>query len=80
MLTYADVCGRIPAYDWGGSETDLCFTASDAPRAPTCAKRRNTAKHCVRVIVERCVYAIQPDQQLQEVPTFLAFLVQKCKN
>ena len=80
MLTYADVCGRIPAYDWGGSETELCFTASDAPRAATCAKRRNTAKHCVRVIVERCVYAIQPDQQLQEVPTFLAFLVQQCKN
>lgn len=67
--TYAHSTLRwTPAYDYGGWNADVCFTVSDA--GGSCGKAVHKVEHCVRVFVERCVYAVQPDQQLQEVAAF----------
>ena len=59
----------IPPFDFGGWDEDMCFTAADKP-CEACGLPATLVQHCVRVRVERCVYAIQPDQQLQEVAAF----------
>ena len=57
-----------PPFDLGGWDADVCFNVSDT--AGTCGQPAHKVQHCVRVLVERCVYAMQPDQQLQEVANF----------
>jgi len=57
-----------PPFNLGGWDVDLCFNVSDSPGA--CGEPAHKTQHCVRVFVERCVYAMQPDQQLQEVANF----------
>jgi len=57
-----------PAFNFGGWNGSMCFAVTDT--AKSCGQHAHTVQHCVHVYVERCVYAIQRDQQLQEVAAF----------
>jgi hypothetical protein len=59
----------VPPFDHGGWDADVCFAVEDTASA-ACGRNASRVLHCVRVVVERCVYAIQPDQQLQEIAVF----------
>jgi len=67
--TYAHSTLRwTPAFNFGGWDGTMCFNVTDT--AKSCGQQAHSVQHCVRVYVERCVYAIQQDQQLQEVAAF----------
>ena len=57
-----------PGIKMGGFTGTTCFTVQDTGGSATCGKAvPNTATHCVILQVHRCKYALQKDQQLQEI-------------
>jgi hypothetical protein len=58
-----------PSIKLGGFKNTTCFVAMDTGGSKTCgaASVPQTVTQCVNIEVERCKYALQMDQQLQEV-------------
>lgn len=58
-----------PSIKMGGFEGQTCFTVRDTGGSPTCGAEAvaHTSTHCVKLYVTRCKYALQMDQQLQEI-------------
>jgi hypothetical protein len=55
-----------PSNKHGGFGQSVCFEARDAGGA--CAgMKSNSAVHCINIAVHRCVYALQFDEQLQDI-------------
>lgn len=57
-----------PPYNLGGWAYDMCFYARDS--GGSCGGKPHKTQHCVHVSVKRCEYALQRDQQLQELASF----------
>jgi hypothetical protein len=57
-----------PPYNYGGWDADMCFYVEDS--GGSCGAEPHKVEHCVRVNVKRCEYALQEDQQLQELASF----------
>ena len=58
-----------PSIKMGGFKGRTCFTVRDTGGSPTCGAEAvaHTSTHCVNLEVTRCKYALQMDQQLQEI-------------
>jgi len=58
-----------PAMKMGGFKNTTCFVARDTGGSLSCGAKTvpQTAVHCVHLDVQRCKYALQMDQQLQEI-------------
>ena len=57
-----------PGAKMGGFTGTTCFTARDTGGSATCgAPVPQMSTHCVQLQVHRCKYALQRDQQLQEI-------------
>jgi len=58
-----------PSMKMGGFEGQTCFTARDTGGSLSCGAEAvaHTSLHCVKFKVQRCKYALQKDQQLQEI-------------
>lgn len=57
-----------PDRNMGGFKTSLCFTVTDSGAASTCEGVDSKSDSlCLEISVARCKYALQQDQQLQEI-------------
>jgi hypothetical protein len=57
-----------PPYNYGGWDADMCFYVRDS--GGSCGAEPHMVQHCVHLNVKRCEYALQQDQQLQELASF----------
>merc|ERR1712216_592259 len=69
-----DVCVRAefhltwtPSPSQGGYNESVCFVATSADTGLCPDVSRGSREHCMRLVVRRCWYALQKDQQLQEI-------------
>ena len=69
-----DVCVRAefhltwtPSPSQGGYNESVCFVATSADTGLCPDVSRGSREHCMRLVVRRCRYALQKDQQLQEI-------------
>ena len=56
-----------PHTKMGGFNGSSCFEVSDTGGAKSCGNAPQVTRHCIHFKVQRCRYALQEDQQLQEV-------------
>lgn len=58
-----------PSMKMGGFKGSTCFSARDTGGSHSCGAEAvaHTSQHCVKFEVQRCKYALQMDQQLQEI-------------
>lgn len=58
----------LPASKQGGFEEEVCFTAYD--KGGSCnGMLPQKATYCINMVVTRCMYAVQMDEQLQDIAT-----------
>jgi len=56
-----------PSYKMGGYRQNLCVSVVDGGGSCSGTQAREPVQRCVAVSVVRCRYALQMDQQLQEL-------------